>query len=120
VALVLLVEDVQDMLKMMAETLTMDNHRVLEATNGQEAFTRLREAIETPHLIICDIKMPVMDGWAFLAQLRAAPQWKDLPCVILSGDPNDRQIAFDNGANAFLLKPFRYADLAKILQELLN
>jgi CheY-like chemotaxis protein len=64
--------------------------------------------------------MPIMDGWALLAQLRAAPQWRDLPCVILSGDPNDRQIAFENGADGFLLKPFRYGDLAKILQELLN
>lgn len=108
------------MLKMVAETLKMDNHQVLEATNGQEALIRLQEAITTPQIVISDVKMPIMDGWAFLAQLRASPQWKDLPCVMLSGDANDHQLALENGADAFLLKPFRYADLMKILQELLG
>lgn len=119
-ALVLLVEDVQDMLKMVAETLIMDNHQVQIATNGQEALTWLRKTTETPHIVISDVKMPIMDGWALLTQLRAAPQWADLPCVMVSGDPNDRQTALDNGANAFLLKPFGYSDLMKLLEELLN
>ena len=60
------------------------------------------------------------DGLTFLGEVRGNPQWSFIPFVVMSALASDerRQAAFRHGADAFLLKPFRFEDLNKILNNL--
>jgi len=117
---VLLVEDNHDMLMMVSETLRLDDYEVLEASNGKEALVLLQAALEPPHIVITDVKMPLMDGWQLLAAIRGHPAWADLPCLVLSGEVGDGEKAEGHGANGFLLKPFRHQELVHMIDTLLQ
>lgn len=102
--LVLVVEDYDDARAMYCAWLTMDGCRVAEAVDGRDAVARARRL--SPDLIVMDLSLPVMDGWAALAALRADPRTRDLPVVVLSGDASAaaRDPAAEGWA-AFVRKP---------------
>jgi len=79
---VMLVEDDEDTRKMMSRTLDKAGWVVTEAGNGREALDQL--ALETPRLILLDLMMPVMDGFDFLLEMRANPEWQDIPVIVLT------------------------------------
>ena len=79
---VLLVEDDTDTREIMARTLDKAGWQVLEATNGREALDQL--ARTRPGLILLDLMMPVMDGFDFLLGMRANPDWRDIPVIVLT------------------------------------
>lgn len=96
------------------------NARIIEASNGVEAFKRLAE--ETCHLIVADINMPLMDGLKLLELVRQEPRYAKIPVVICTteGAEADRQKGLKLGANAYLSKPVQVNELLKIVRELLN
>lgn len=81
---------------------------IVTATNGEEA---LRIAIErTPHVIIMDWEMPVMDGLTAVRQLKATPETAEIPIVMLTGVAGDGdeemvRMALDAGAMDYVTKP---------------
>ena len=79
---VLLVEDEQATREMMARTLEKADWQVIEAGNGREALDRLAQ--QKPRLILLDLMMPVMDGFDFLLEMRARPEWQDIPVIVLT------------------------------------
>jgi len=79
---VLLVEDDTETREIMARTLKKSGWAVSEAENGQEALDILGSL--EPRLILLDLMMPVMDGFAFLAALRARPEWQHIPVVVVT------------------------------------
>ena len=79
---VLLVEDDIETREMMARTLDKAGWVVSEAGNGQEALNIM--AGLQPRLILLDLMMPVMDGFGFLAELRARPEWQHIPVIVLT------------------------------------
>ncbi|KMO34052.1 histidine kinase, partial [Methylobacterium variabile] len=79
---VLLVDDDDDARERLCRTLTRDGWTVREAENGAVALAQLDE--DRPSLILLDLMMPVMDGFAFLTQLRARPGGGDVPVVVLT------------------------------------
>ena len=79
---VLLVEDDIETREMMARTLEKANWAVSEAGNGQEALDIMADL--QPRLILLDLMMPVMDGFGFLAELRARPEWKNIPVIVIT------------------------------------
>jgi two-component system, cell cycle response regulator len=84
---------------------------VAEACNGQEGLAAA--AREKPDLIILDLSMPVMDGIAMLTKLRADPDLKAIPVIMLTAE-SDRENIFHVtklGVRDYLLKPFRENDL---------
>jgi len=90
---VLLVEDDLDAREIMARTLEQAGWTVSEAGNGQEALDIMSDL--QPRLILLDLMMPVMDGFGFLAELRAQPEWQQIPVIVitakdLSADDRDR------------------------------
>jgi CheY-like chemotaxis protein len=90
---VLLVEDDIDTREIMARTLEKAGWEVSEAGNGQEALDIMSDL--QPRLILLDLMMPVMDGFGFLAELRARSEWQQIPVIVitaknLTADDRDR------------------------------
>jgi CheY-like chemotaxis protein len=79
---VLLVEDDPATREVMARTLEKAGWAVTEAGNGREALDRLVQI--KPQLILLDLMMPVMDGFDFLLEMRANPEWQDIPVIVLT------------------------------------
>ncbi|UCC55114.1 MAG: response regulator, partial [Gammaproteobacteria bacterium] len=79
---VLLVEDDTETREVMSRTLEKAGWAVSEAGNGQEAL-EVMASVE-PRLILLDLMMPVMDGFGFLAALRAKPEWQQIPVIVIT------------------------------------
>jgi len=79
---VLLVEDDVETRDVMARTLKKAGWTVSEAGNGQEALDIMPDL--QPMLILLDLMMPVMDGFDFLAELRAKPEWQQIPVIVIT------------------------------------
>ena len=80
--------------------------------NGQEALGWLQEG-NKPDLIVSDIMMPKIDGWALLANVRASAYFRDIPVMMLSGleKRQERIKCFELGANDYIVKPFNPQEL---------
>lgn len=111
---VMLLEDNSDMSELIADALAMEGHAVDSGRTGAEGIEVLTRN-PPPDVIVTDLVMPIMDGVAFVTWLRAHPRLHKIPCVMISGDPSDRERALASGADAFLIKPFRYGDLRRVM-----
>jgi class 3 adenylate cyclase len=82
------------------------NYDTLSAGDGQEALEKVQA--ESPDLVLLDIMMPVMDGFAVLARMKADPKLRDIPVIVISA-MNDLQSVvkgIEQGAEDYLPKPF--------------
>ncbi len=79
---VLLVEDDLEARRIMVHTLEKAGWKVSEASNGREALDMMPDV--KPHLILLDLMMPVMDGFGFLAEMRAMPEWQHIPVIVVT------------------------------------
>jgi len=102
---VLLVEDDDDIRGSIAEILREEGFEVVSASDGDEALRFLREAAEAPRLILLDLMMPVMDGWAFRAAQLADERLAKIPVVILSAATDVRRHAAQLRVDDYLVKP---------------
>ena len=82
------------------------NCEITSANNGQEALEKVRAA--APDLVLLDIMMPVMDGYAVLSQLKAEVSTRDIPVVIISASNDLKSVVkgIQMGAEDYLPKPF--------------
>ncbi len=96
------------------------------ARSGQEALDRLFGRSRRPEggrhplpdLILLDIKMPGIDGFEVLRQIKAAPVLRRIPVVILtsSREEGDRAMTYDTGANSYLVKPVSFDGMLEIVK----
>jgi CheY-like chemotaxis protein len=116
---VLVIEDEAPLRANLARILSAEGFRVVTAADGDEGIARAREA--RPDLVICDILMPRMDGFGVLAALRSGPETAALPFIFLtaSADKEDLARGLSSGANEYVTKPFRIADLLAAVRRLL-
>lgn len=111
-ARILVVEDDLAIRETIAELLQDEGYSVSCASNGAEALDRLASG-DAPNLIVLDLMMPVMDGWAFRSVQRDDPRLSAIPVLVLSaGHGVDSRAVAGLGAEAFLPKPF---DLSKFV-----
>jgi CheY-like chemotaxis protein len=102
---VLIVEDDAQIAAVLGETLRDEGYEVRRAANGSEGLAILGEW--TPHAIILDLMMPVMDGRTFRAEQRRLPEpLARLPVIVLSGARDVYAQAEALAANAVIAKPF--------------
>ena len=102
---VLIVEDEDTIGEVVADALMLEGYEVRRARNGREALEMLHEWL--PQLILLDLMMPVMDGWAFrAAQRQLTGDAADVPVVVLSGAREVRARADELGAVEAMSKPF--------------
>lgn len=120
-ARVLVVEDEQQMRRMIGRVLAAAGHRVLEAENGEKALSLLAAGI--PDLVITDLFMPEKEG---IETIRAIRQnHPDLPIIAMTGGGYHGNlqllsVAEKFGANARLAKPFRSDELLAVVAKVLS
>ncbi len=109
---VLLVEDNRDIRETLELALEMGGFDVQVAANGVDALDSLRTAATLPSLIVLDLMMPVMDGYAFRAMQLKDPQLSDIPVIVLTAHRDPRE-ATALGVAGYLQKP---VDLDALLE----
>ena len=82
-AKIMVVEDDIDEVKLVKMIFEPEGYEVVTAMNGNEAKEKIKE--EKPDLIVLDVMMPEMDGFAFCSWIRSNEEFKDLPVVLLTG-----------------------------------
>jgi len=105
----ILVADDDPMILLLAErTLTAKSFEVLQAENGQQALELFRT--RTPDLILCDVMMPILDGFELCSAVRATGKGAHIPIVVLTGLNDARSIkqAFAIGATDYCEKPVNW------------
>ncbi len=116
---VLIVDDEFGLAEMTGELLVIAGFRVATAINGKLAIASLNQM--RPDLILLDVMMPIMSGPETLAALKADPQHRDIPVVMMSAAGAS---AIDEAAHAqlagFLQKPFTYDQLMAVLNAALQ
>ena len=102
---ILVVDDSISLRQTVVLTLQKANYRVLQAGDGIEALTQLRQ--ENISIVVCDLEMPRMNGFEFLKALRRDEQLAKIPVIILTSRQSEkyRRLALELGAVAYLNKP---------------
>ena len=115
---ILIIEDDEDSRETLADILEMEGYKVACVGNGDEALVYLRHA-SRPDLILLDLMMPVMDGWAFRKEQKRHTELSEIPVVVLSGDGNVAQKAASVDAADYLMKPINLDRLFDAVNRLL-
>ena len=118
---ILVVEDVGNILDLLAVTLRFKGYPVITATDGQEALEKIEE--ERPALVITDILMPRLNGFSLVHQLRTDPKTSQIPVIFLSATyvtPEDKDFAISLGAVRFLEKPVDAEEFLLTIAEVLT
>jgi two-component system chemotaxis response regulator CheY len=107
---VLVVED-DDGLRMFYQLALLEHgHTVNAVANGAEALSVVSPDID---LVVTDIKMPVMPGDKLIAELRAKPEFRELPVLIVTAHPDDLRPELRTQQTAVLRKPFELDDFVR-------
>lgn len=118
---VLLVDDSINVRRFMALTLEKAGYQVAQAKDGQDALDKLAAGLMV-QAVICDVEMPRLDGYGFLAQLKARGGYEHLPVAMLTSrsSKKHRQMAMKLGAAAYFTKPYNEQNLLQTLEELIQ
>ncbi len=109
--LILVVEDETSVLENILELLNAEGFRTASAHNGEEAYRIIPDV--KPALIICDVRMPRLDGHGLLSRLSQTPTLSNIPFIFLTAltDRTDLRAAMELGADDYITKPFTRKDL---------
>jgi twitching motility two-component system response regulator PilH len=108
---ILVVEDSPTQLKLTVEALAGQDYEILTAMDGKEALEKVLS--EKPELVLLDVVMPVMDGFQVCRKMKASPDMKHIPVIMLTSK-NQKADAFwgkKQGADLYLTKPFDTLEL---------
>ncbi len=119
-ARILVVDDSINVRRFVALTLEKAGYLVEQAKDGQEAVEKLQAGISI-QAVVCDIEMPRMDGYGFLATIKGQSQFKNIPVLMLTSRSGEkhRKIAMNLGANGYFSKPFKEQELLATLTQFL-
>ncbi|WP_373539955.1 response regulator [Chamaesiphon sp.] len=118
---VLVVDDSINVRRFVALTLEKAGYLVEQAKDGQEAIDKLQAGLH-PQAVVCDVEMPRMDGYGFLATVKGLAQFKNIPVLMLTSRSGDkhRKIAMNLGASGYFSKPFKEQELLVSLTKLIR
>ena len=117
---ILVVDDEIYIVHILDFSLGMEGYEVLTALDGEQALEKARA--EKPYLIVLDIMMPKLDGYETCKRLKADPDTKDVPVILLSakGRNVDQKVGFEVGADDYITKPFSPRKLVERINSLLG
>jgi CheY-like chemotaxis protein len=107
---ILLVEDDPDIRDTVSELLELEGYQMVTSPNGREALAQLQR-MKRPCLILLDVMMPIMDGYAFMKGMRADGQLADIPVVVTSASHKPPE-----GACAYVPKPIDVDELLAVVK----
>jgi putative nucleotidyltransferase with HDIG domain len=118
--IILIAEDNSVLRLALEEMLSLEGFVVMTAGNGIEALSHMEEL--TPDLIISDIAMPEMDGYAFFDRIRSDPDWLSIPFIFLTarGTKDDILTGKNLGAEDYLVKPLNRVELLAAVRSRLD
>ena len=118
-AKILLVEDNEDNRDMLIRRLERRGFTVVMAVDGAEGIAKARS--ENPDLILMDMGLPVVDGWAATGQIKASPATRHIPVIGLSANAmsGDREKGLAAGCDDYDTKPVEFARLLEKIHALL-
>ncbi len=117
---ILLVEDNNEIRENTGEILELASYQVATASNGKEGYEMALK--ETPDLIICDIMMPVLDGYGLLHLINKNETLKSIPFIFLTAktERNDFRKGMEMGADDYITKPFTDIELLNAIESRLQ
>jgi chemosensory pili system protein ChpA (sensor histidine kinase/response regulator) len=118
---VLVVDDSINVRRFLALALEKAGYLVEQAKDGQDAVEKLLGGLQV-QAVICDIEMPRLDGYGFLARIKSDPAFSDLPISMLTSRTGEkhRQLAMTLGASGYFSKPYNERELLDTLEQLIR
>ncbi len=116
----LIVDDLENIRKLMIATLKIFDADFITADNGKDAVRLTKE--HKPDIVIMDILMPgKIDGFQALKEIRENNETKDIKIILLTtkDETNDKKTGYNSGASGYLTKPFRPVELINLVESLL-
>ena len=115
----LIVDDEPNLLRAVAACLRVEGYEVDTARSGEEALIHIAQRV--PDLIVSDIRMPRIDGYALARQLRSNPRTDLIPIVFLTAkdESSERIAGIRSGVDAYLTKPFEPDELVAVIANIL-
>lgn len=116
---VLIVDDSASIRQVVSIALKGAGYEVIEAKDGQDALSKLNG--QRVHLMISDVNMPVMDGITFVKQVKARPEYKFTPVIMLTTESAEGKKAEGQaaGAKAWVVKPFQPQQMLAAVSKLI-
>ncbi len=113
---ILLIEDSDDIRETTAEILELANYQVITAENGKIGVEVANQT--KPDLVICDIMMPVLDGYGVLHIFSQSPELQNIPFIFLTAKTEraDQRKGMEMGADDYLTKPFQEIELLNAIE----
>ena len=117
---IMTVDDSASLRQMVSLVLRGAGYEVIEAVDGVDGLSKLNS--HELHLFLTDINMPNMDGLDFTRQVRAMPQYKFVPIVLLTTEshPEKKQEGKAAGATAWIVKPFNPDQLLAVVKKVVR
>jgi CheY-like chemotaxis protein len=117
---VMVVDDEPNIVLSLKFLITQEGYEVRTAASGEEALQALADQV--PDLVLLDVMMPKPDGYEVCQKIRATPEWKDIPVVMLTAKGRDveKEKGFAMGADDYITKPFSTKELVAKVNEILK
>jgi len=119
-AKVLIVDDEPFNVDVLEQELEDSGYEIITASNGQEALDKIKS--QQPDLILLDLMMPVLDGFAVLLEIKADAFLRDIPVIIVSAEHDSKSVVkgIKQGADDYITKPIDPEHLKSKLKDLLG
>ncbi len=113
---ILVIEDNQEIRENLSEMLSLANYEVYEAENGKQGVETA--LMRTPDLVLCDIMMPVLDGYGVLLMLQKNPTTSNIPFIFLTAKSERLEVrkGMEMGADDYIIKPFDGTDVINAIE----
>jgi CheY-like chemotaxis protein len=117
---ILVIEDEETVRENILELLDAEGFDAIAAPNGRIGLELARQHL--PDLILCDVRMPELDGYGVLQGLRSDPVMTAIPLIFLTAKASKTDLSYglELGANAYITKPFTISELLGEISRILN
>jgi two-component system, cell cycle response regulator len=117
---ILVVDDLPDNVEILRARLTSRGYAVITASNGEEALTSVRS--EPPHLVLCDVMMPGIDGFEVSRRIKQDESLPYIPIILVTalGETDNIVQGLNTGADDYITKPYQFPELEARMRAMLR